>query len=147
MLPAKKHRGSPTGGGNFYIFQERTPASSRPRLRFIKWVTAPERAAQWSIDTGYVAVAPGRLGHAGDEEVRRRSCRRRRWRATSCSIRVAEFSTHDNQRVTTRRSNDGLQAALTGSKPPAAGDEGCAARGDAHPEAPLQDVPRRERRD
>ena len=31
---------------------------------------------------------------------------------------VAELSTHDNQRVT-KALNDGLQAALTGSKPPA----------------------------
>jgi sn-glycerol 3-phosphate transport system substrate-binding protein len=31
---------------------------------------------------------------------------------------VAELSTHDNQRVTTAL-NNGLQAALTGSKPPA----------------------------
>jgi sn-glycerol 3-phosphate transport system substrate-binding protein len=30
---------------------------------------------------------------------------------------VAELSTHDNQRVT-KALNDGLQAALTGSKPP-----------------------------
>ena len=31
---------------------------------------------------------------------------------------VAEFSTHDNQRVT-KALNDGLQAALTGTKPAA----------------------------
>ena len=41
---------------------------------------------------------------------------------------VAELSTHDNQRVT-KALNDGLQAALTGTKPPGAGDEGRAARG------------------
>ncbi|MBS0343527.1 MAG: ABC transporter substrate-binding protein, partial [Proteobacteria bacterium] len=33
-------------------------------------------------------------------------------------VSVAEFSTHDNQRVT-KALNDGLQAALTGSKTPA----------------------------
>jgi sn-glycerol 3-phosphate transport system substrate-binding protein len=31
---------------------------------------------------------------------------------------VAELSTHENQRVT-KALNDGLQAALTGAKPPA----------------------------
>ncbi len=31
-------------------------------------------------------------------------------------VSVAEFSTHDNQRVT-KALNDGLQAALTGAKP------------------------------
>ena len=47
---------------------------------------------------------------------------------------VAELSTHDNQRVT-KALNDGLQAALTGAKPPDAGDEGRAARGRPHPAA------------
>ena len=32
-------------------------------------------------------------------------------------VSVAEFSTHDNQRVT-KALNDGLQAALTGAKTP-----------------------------
>jgi sn-glycerol 3-phosphate transport system substrate-binding protein len=56
MLPASKQRGSPTGGGNFYIFKKSTPAQREAAFKFIKWVTAPERAAQWGIDTGYVAV-------------------------------------------------------------------------------------------
>ena len=137
MLPAHKRRGSPTGGGNFYIFKKATPGEQEAAFKFIKWMTTPERAAQWSIDTGYVAVRAGRLGHAGDEEVRRRTSRRRRSRATSCSIAVAELSTHDNQRVT-KALNDGLQAALTGTKTPDAGDEGRAARGRAHPEARIK---------
>ena len=29
MLPAKKHRGSPTGGGNFYLFAKTTPAEQQ----------------------------------------------------------------------------------------------------------------------
>jgi len=56
MLPAGKQRGSPTGGGNFYIFAKSTPAQRDAALKFIKWVTTPQRAAQWGIDTGYVAV-------------------------------------------------------------------------------------------
>jgi len=56
MLPANKQRGSPTGGGNFYIFKKSTPAQREAAFKFIKWVTAPQRAAQWGIDTGYVAV-------------------------------------------------------------------------------------------
>jgi len=57
MLPAGKQRGSPTGGGNFYIFKKSTPAQREAAFRFVKWVTQPARAAQWSIDTGYVAVS------------------------------------------------------------------------------------------
>ena len=56
MLPANKQRGSPTGGGNFYIFKKSTPAQREAAFKFIKWVTTPQRAAQWGIDTGYVAV-------------------------------------------------------------------------------------------
>ncbi|HEX3136627.1 MAG TPA: ABC transporter substrate-binding protein, partial [Casimicrobiaceae bacterium] len=58
MLPAHKRRGSPTGGGNFYISKKASPAEQAAAFQFIKWITTPERAAQWSIDTGYVAVRP-----------------------------------------------------------------------------------------
>ena len=27
-------------------------------MQFVKWITSPARAAQWGIDTGYVAVRP-----------------------------------------------------------------------------------------
>ena len=87
MLPANKQRGSPTGGGNFYIFKKSTPAQREAAFKFIKWVTTPERAAQWGIDTGLRRGARRRLGHAGDEEVRRGLSRRRRSRATSCRSR------------------------------------------------------------
>jgi len=56
MLPAGKQRGSPTGGGNFYIFKKSTPAQREAAFKFVRWVTTPQRAAQWGIDTGYVAV-------------------------------------------------------------------------------------------
>jgi sn-glycerol 3-phosphate transport system substrate-binding protein len=58
MLPAGKKRGSPTGGGNFYIFKKATPAQQEAAFKFARWLTTPERAAQWGIDTGYVAVSP-----------------------------------------------------------------------------------------
>jgi sn-glycerol 3-phosphate transport system substrate-binding protein len=58
MLPASKQRGSPTGGGNFYLFKKTTPEERKAALAFVKWVTTPERAADWSIATGYVAVRP-----------------------------------------------------------------------------------------
>jgi sn-glycerol 3-phosphate transport system substrate-binding protein len=116
MLPANKRRGSPTGGGNFYVFKKSTPAQREAAFKFIKWVTQPSRAAQWGIDTGYVAV------------------RADAWETPAMKQYVAgfppaavardqlpyakaELSTHDNQRVT-KALNDGLQAALTGTKTP-----------------------------
>ena len=38
-------RASPTGGGNFYIFKKATPDEREAAVTFVKWMTAPERAA------------------------------------------------------------------------------------------------------
>ena len=117
MLPAGKRRGSPTGGGNFYVFKKSTPQQQQAAIRFIRWITSPERAAQWGIDTGYVAVRPDALetptmkkyvaGFPPAAVAR-----------DQLQYAVAELSTHENQRVT-KALNDGLQAALTGAKTPA----------------------------
>jgi sn-glycerol 3-phosphate transport system substrate-binding protein len=117
MLPAGKRRGSPTGGGNFYIFKKATPAQQEAAFRFARWMTQPERAAKWSMDTGYVAVseaayATPALKKYGSEFAPALVARDQLPHA------MAEFSTHDNQRVT-KALNDGLQAALTGAKTPA----------------------------
>jgi sn-glycerol 3-phosphate transport system substrate-binding protein len=116
MLPAGKQRGTPTGGGNFYIFKKDSPAERAAALKFIRWATSPERAAQWAIATGYVAVSPAAwatpemkkyLADFPAPMVAR----------DQLQYAVAELSTHENQRVT-KALNDGLQAALTGAKTP-----------------------------
>lgn len=56
FLPAQNKYGTPTGGGNLYMFKNISDEKKQAAWKFIKWVTAPERAAQWSIDTGYVAT-------------------------------------------------------------------------------------------
>ncbi len=118
MLPASKQRGSPTGGGNFYIFAKSTPAQREAAMKFIKWVTSPQRAAQWGIDTGYVAVRPD----AWETPVMKQYVAGFPAAAVArdqLPYAKAELSTHDNQRVT-KALNDGLQAALTGTKTPEA---------------------------
>jgi sn-glycerol 3-phosphate transport system substrate-binding protein len=117
MLPAGKHRGSPTGGGNFYLFKKTSPAQRDAVVKFVKWMTTPERAAQWGIDTGYVAVR----GDAWQTPVMKKYVDGFPAAAVArdqLPYAVAELSTHDNQRVT-KALNDGLQAALTGTKTPA----------------------------
>ncbi|MGH8681827.1 MAG: ABC transporter substrate-binding protein [Burkholderiales bacterium] len=117
MLPAGKRRGSPTGGGNFYVFKKSSPQQQQAALRFIRWVTSPERAAQWGIDTGYVAVR----GDAWETPVMKKYVSGFPAAAVArdqLPFAVAELSTHENQRVT-KALNDGLQAALTGAKTPA----------------------------
>src|SRR5512144_653427 len=117
MLPAGKQRGSPTGGGNFYIFAKSTPAQREAAMKFIKWVTSPQRAAQWGIDTGYVAVR----ADAWETPVMKQYVAGFPAAAVArdqLPYAKAELSTHENQRVT-KALNDGLQAALTGAKTPA----------------------------
>ena len=116
MLPAGKQRGTPTGGGNFYVFKKATAAEREAALKFIQWVTSPKRAAEWAIATGYVAVSPAAwetpemkayLADFAAPTVAR----------DQLQYATAELSTHENQRVT-KALNDGLQAALTGTKTP-----------------------------
>jgi sn-glycerol 3-phosphate transport system substrate-binding protein len=115
MLPAGKVRGSPTGGGNFYLFAKSTPAQKEAAFKFIKWVTTPQRAAQWGIDTGYVAVradafeTPAMKAYVAGFPAAAVA-------RDQLPYAKAELSTHDNQRVT-KALNDALQAALTGTKP------------------------------
>jgi sn-glycerol 3-phosphate transport system substrate-binding protein len=116
MLPANKRRGSPTGGGNFYLFKQAKPEQQAAAFKFVKWITSPARAAQWGIDTGYVAVRPD----AWETPEMKKYVAEFPPAAVArdqLQFAVAELSTHDNQRVT-KALNDGLQAALTGSKSP-----------------------------
>lgn len=56
FLPAGKRIGAPTGGGNFYISNGLSEERTQAAWKFIKFATDTERAAQWSLDTGYVAT-------------------------------------------------------------------------------------------
>ena len=114
MLPAGKRRGSPTGGGNFYISAKAPKGQQEAAFKFAQWITQPERAAQWSVDTGYVAVR----GDAYETAALKKYVGDFPQAAVArdqLPHAVAELSTHENQRVT-KAFNDGLQAALTGTK-------------------------------
>src|SRR4030095_3855308 len=94
-----------------------TPAQEEAAFKLPTWVTQPERAAQWSMDTGYVAVSPA----AYETDTLRKYGRdfpQALVARDQLPVSVGALSTHDNQRVT-KALNDGLQAALTGSKTPA----------------------------
>jgi sn-glycerol 3-phosphate transport system substrate-binding protein len=116
MLPAHDGRGSPTGGGNFYLFKKMTDEERAAAFKFVKWMTAPERAADWGIATGYIGVRPD----AWDTAAMKKYVADFPAAAVArdqLKYAVAELSTHDNQRVT-KALNDGIQAALTGKKTP-----------------------------
>lgn len=54
FLPAGKRQAAVTGGGNFYISNGISKERQRAAWEFIKFATDTKRAAQWSLDTGYV---------------------------------------------------------------------------------------------
>ena len=56
FLPGGKRQAAPTGGGNFYISNGLSEDRVQAAWKFIRFMTEPERAAQWSLDTGYVAT-------------------------------------------------------------------------------------------
>lgn len=117
MLPANKRRGAPTGGGNFYIFKDADEEQQRAAFEFVKWITAPEQSAKWTIATGYVAP------RADTWETETMKAYTSDFPPAlvardQLEFAVAELSTYENQRVTTIF-NDALAAAITGAKAPA----------------------------
>jgi len=116
MLPAKQRRGSPTGGGNFYIFKKATPEERQASLKFIKFMTSPELTARWSIATGYTATRADAYKTATLEkyvtEFPAAAVARDQFQYS-----VAEFSTHENARIK-KALDDAIQSVLTGAKAP-----------------------------
>ncbi len=55
FLPRDQRFGTPTGGGNFYLFKGTPPDRRKAAWEFTKWMTSTDVLARWSIDSGYVA--------------------------------------------------------------------------------------------
>ena len=117
MLPASKQRGSPTGGGNWYVFKKSTPAEQKAALQFIQWITAPERTAEWSIATGYVGTRPDAYDTPKLKEYVSGFPQAAVAR-DQLKFATAELSTFQTGRVR-KALDDAIQAALTGGKSPA----------------------------
>ena len=116
MLPANKRRGAPTGGGNFYIFKDSTDEQKAASLDFIKWISAPEQAAKWSIATGYVTPRPD-AWETAEMKTYVADFPPALVARDQLEYAVAELSTYQNQRIT-RIFNDGLEAAIAGKSSP-----------------------------
>ena len=116
-LPANVRLGSPTGGGNFYLFKDTTDEERAAALKLIKFMTSPEQAAAWSIGTGYMGVSPAAyeteaLKNYTAEFPPALVARNQLENA------VAEFSTFETARVRSGL-NNAIQSALTGAQEPA----------------------------
>ncbi|MCF8479798.1 MAG: ABC transporter substrate-binding protein [Rhodospirillum sp.] len=116
MLPGNKMAGSPTGGGNFYIFKKSTDEEKAASLKLIQFMTAPERSAQWSIATGYMGVSPASyetkaltdyVAEFPPAAVAR----------DQLKYATAELSTYQTGRVR-KLLDDAIQSALTGAATP-----------------------------
>lgn len=115
-LPGKEGPRTVVGGGNLYFFKHASPAERTASLRFARWITTPERAADWSIRTGYIATRPDAY----------ETPTLRQYVAGFPAAAVAkdylpaatgELSTFENQRVY-KALTDQIQACLNGAKEP-----------------------------
>ena len=113
-LPGNVRLGSPTGGGNFYVFKDSTPEEKEAALELIKFMTAPEQAAEWSIATGYMGVSPASYETDALKEYAAEFPPALVAR-DQLQHAVAEFSTFETARVRDGL-NAAIQSALTGEK-------------------------------
>jgi sn-glycerol 3-phosphate transport system substrate-binding protein len=112
FLPAGKNFGTPVGGANLYIFKGIARERQEAAWKYIRWLTQPERLAQFSIDTGY--VAPTRSSN--ETELMKKYIASFPQAVTArdqLKYASASFSTH-NQGEVGKILNDNLQAAITG---------------------------------
>jgi len=54
-LPKNKRNAVPLGGAHLFVFQKTSDAKQKASWEFIKWLSSPENAARWSIESGYIA--------------------------------------------------------------------------------------------
>ena len=113
LLPEKKHRGSPTGGGSLYIFKHSSPEQLAATMKFVVWMTSAEQAARWSIGTGYVAPRPDAWETQAMKDYAK-SFPPALVAKEQLQYSVAEFSTHNGSR-TTKALEDAIESVVTGN--------------------------------
>ena len=116
-LAGKNSPHTVVGGGNLYFFKHASQVELQAALRFARWISSPERAAEWSIRTGYIATSPAAyetpelkafIAKVPEANVAR----------TFLPVATGELSVHENQRVY-KALTDNIQACLTETKTPA----------------------------
>ncbi len=114
MLPKNKEFGSPTGGGNFYLFKKSSPQERKAALKLVQFMTSAQQAAKWSIATGYMGVSQASYDTAELKQYVKdfppaAVARDQLQHAT------AELSTHQAGRVR-KLLDDAIQSVLTGQQ-------------------------------
>ncbi len=116
-LAGKNSPHTVVGGGNLYFFRNATPPEQQAALRFARWISAPERAADWSIRTGYIATSPAAYETPALKNYIAQYPAANIAR-TFLPVATGELSVHDNQRVY-KALTDNIQACLNRDKTPA----------------------------
>ncbi len=116
MLPANEMRGTPTGGGNFYIFKKTTEAERKASMKLIKFMTSPENSAKWSIGTGYIGISEAAY-KTKELEAYTKDFPAAQVAMDQLKYATAELSTYQTGRIR-KLLDDAIQAALTGKKSP-----------------------------
>jgi sn-glycerol 3-phosphate transport system substrate-binding protein len=116
-LAGKNSPHTVVGGGNMYFFKNASPAERAASLRFARWVSQPERAADWSMRTGYIATSPAAYETQTMKDFIAKVPAANVAR-TFLPVATGELSVHENQRVY-KVLTDNIQACLSGNKPPA----------------------------
>lgn len=114
FMPADKTYGTPTGGGNLYIFQGIPADRQRAAWQFVQWMTAPEQAARWSEASGYVAVRRSAFG-VGSYKAYTDKFPQALTARDQLTYAQAELATHQSGQIQLMYS-DHLQAILTGKE-------------------------------
>lgn len=115
MLPAgPKGFGSPTGGGNFYIFKGIAKEKQEAAWKFVRFMSEPERLAKWSLDTGYVAPRKSSYETAVMKEA---TAKNPNFLVARDQLQYAqaELSVHNNQQIY-KIYSDRVQAVVTGKQ-------------------------------
>ncbi|NEW09756.1 ABC transporter substrate-binding protein [Paenibacillus sp. SYP-B3998] len=116
FLPANKKYGSPTGGGNLYLFKNISEDHKQAAVKFMQFLTQPQRVAQWSMDTGYVGTTKA----AYETDLLKNYIKDFPQAAVArdqLQYADSELSTYQNGQVT-KLFNDNIQAALLGNMSP-----------------------------
>jgi len=128
QLPGNAEPGSPTGGGNFYLFKSGSEAEQQAAYRLVKFLTAPERSAEWSVATGYVGVSPASYNTSALKTYAAKVPQALVAR-DQLTVATAELSTHQSARVR-KLLEDALQSVIAGQQEPKAALDAAQAQAD-----------------
>jgi sn-glycerol 3-phosphate transport system substrate-binding protein len=116
ILPKNEQFGTPTGGGNLYIMKGIPADHQAAAWKLVQWLTSPDREAQWSIDSGYVAP---RKSAYDTQLLKDYTAKYPQALVARDQLQYAqnELGTHDMVEVQ-KMLSDAIQAGITGQQAP-----------------------------